>query len=99
MRFIVYFPPLAKPEEAKAPKDKNNIQFLSLPKLEEQGQIIDTGMFFSLLLRLISLIYLESALFKTRPKKDDVAVIMYTSGSTGTPKGQLVLLREFSMNG
>lgn len=95
MRFIVYFPPLAKPEEAKVPKDKNNIQFISLPKFEEQGQIIDTGMFFSLLQRLIVFIHSESALFKTRPKKDDIAVIMYTSGSTGTPKGQLVFSKNF----
>ena len=27
-----------------------------------------------------------------RPKKDDLAIIMYTSGSTGTPKGRVIFI-------
>ena len=35
-----------------------------------------------------SLFDLEEQTLKKRPKREDIAVIMYTSGSTGTPKGK-----------
>ncbi len=43
VRHVVYFPALAKPETAKIPTDKTNIEFLSLNQLEEKGKNAQIG--------------------------------------------------------
>ncbi|CAF4433637.1 unnamed protein product, partial [Adineta steineri] len=35
---VIYFPSITKSQTVKLPKDKNNIQYLSLQQLEEQGR-------------------------------------------------------------
>ncbi|CAF0819334.1 unnamed protein product [Adineta steineri] len=74
VRHIIYFPSRAINEEAKIPKDKNNIQFITLEKFEEQGKLA----------------FIDEETLKKRPEKKDIAVIMYTSGSTGPPKGTCI---------
>ncbi|CAF3504649.1 unnamed protein product [Rotaria sp. Silwood1] len=74
VRYVVYFPSVVKSQADKVPKDKNNIQFIHLQKLEEQGNNAN----------------IDESILNKRPQKTDIAVIMYTSGSTGTPKGVLI---------
>ncbi|CAF3068503.1 unnamed protein product [Rotaria socialis] len=74
VRYVIYFPPLIKTQENKIPNDKNNIQFICLNQLEEQGKSS----------------HIDESILNKRPDKADIAVIMYTSGSTGTPKGVLI---------
>ncbi|CAF3777239.1 unnamed protein product [Rotaria sordida] len=71
VRHIIYFPARNKQEAAKSPLEKNNIEFIPLAKFEEQGKNAN----------------IDDEILKKRPKKEDIAVIMYTSGSTGPPKG------------
>ncbi|CAF3295265.1 unnamed protein product [Rotaria sp. Silwood2] len=71
VRHIIYFPARAKQEAAKSPPEKKNIEFIPLAKFEEQGKNVN----------------IDEEILKKRPKKEDIAVIMYTSGSTGPPKG------------
>ncbi|CAF0948680.1 unnamed protein product [Adineta steineri] len=71
---VIYFPSITKSQTVKLPKDKNNIQYLSLQQLEEQGRNAN----------------INENILQQRPNKTDIAVIMYTSGSTGTPKGVLI---------
>jgi long-chain acyl-CoA synthetase len=75
VRHVIYFPDAAKPASVKVPQDKTNIQFIPLHKLEELGRDAQ----------------IDEATLNARPKKTDIAVIMYTSGSTGTPKGNFIL--------
>ncbi|CAF1351912.1 unnamed protein product [Rotaria sordida] len=74
IRYVVYFPSLVKTQSTKVPNDKNNIQFIPLNQLEEQGKNS----------------HIDEYILNKRPDKTDIAVIMYTSGSTGTPKGVLI---------
>jgi hypothetical protein len=46
VRHVIYFPALAKPESAKIPNDKTNIQFIPLNKLEEQGNNAQIGFYY-----------------------------------------------------
>jgi long-subunit acyl-CoA synthetase (AMP-forming) len=84
---VIYFSPLVKSQTVKLPKSKNDIQFLALHQLEENGKNAQIGEFEDLLLFQYFFIYLDESILKKRPDKQDIAVIMYTSGSTGTPKG------------
>ncbi|CAF3741350.1 unnamed protein product, partial [Rotaria magnacalcarata] len=74
VRYVIYFPALIQTQENKIPHDKNNIQFICLNQLEEQGKSS----------------HIDESILNKRPDKTDIAVIMYTSGSTGTPKGVLI---------
>ncbi|UJR08757.1 hypothetical protein I4U23_013014 [Adineta vaga] len=71
VRHVIYFPARAKVDREKKPKEKTNIQFIPIEKLEKQGKEAN----------------IDEEILKKRPKKEDIAVIMYTSGSTGPPKG------------
>ncbi|CAF1053768.1 unnamed protein product [Adineta ricciae] len=71
VRHVIYFPARTTSERSKAPKEVKNIEFTSIEKLEEQGKNAT----------------IDEQILKKRPKREDIAVIMYTSGSTGPPKG------------
>ena len=88
---MIYFPSPIKIEADKTiEKQNSSITYLSLTQLEEQGIEAHIGLFsLSPLSLSVSLcVPSDEAIEKQRPKKDDLAVIMYTSGSTGTPKGE-----------
>ena len=88
IRQVIYFPSLTKSQTLNLPQDKNNIQFLPLHQLQEQGRQAHIGR-FQCFDRFQSWFYfdLDAKILQQRPDKTDIAVIMYTSGSTGTPKG------------
>ncbi|CAF1687465.1 unnamed protein product, partial [Adineta ricciae] len=71
VRQVIYFPARTTSERSKAPKEVKNIEFISIEKLEEQGKNAT----------------IDEQTLRKRPKREDIAVIMYTSGSTGPPKG------------
>lgn len=70
--------------------ENKNIKLIPLAQLEEQGKNAQIGTFissFNGFLPTFLLFDLDEDVLKIRPKKEDIAVIMYTSGSTGPPKG------------
>lgn len=83
---MIYFPARAKSDAAKT-LENEKIKLIPLAKLEEQGTNAKIGTFLLILLIVLFLFYLDEDLLNKRPKKEDIAVIMYTSGSTGPPKG------------
>jgi hypothetical protein len=44
VRHVIYFLPLGKSQTMNRPKDKNNIQFIPLNELEEQGKNAQIGL-------------------------------------------------------
>ncbi|CAF0875128.1 unnamed protein product, partial [Didymodactylos carnosus] len=72
----VIYFPGPKRQTLQQPTNKNNIEFHHLQQFEEKGKSAN----------------IDEDILKKRPKKDNIAVIMYTSGSTGQPKGKSVLI-------
>ena len=93
VRHVIYFPSLVQAQAENKPKNKGNVEYLSLKQLEERGKNANIGLNNDILSPPLSSLSFsfsfssDEQIYQTRPKKDDIAVIMYTSGSTGTPKG------------
>ena len=78
-----------KPRIFLRTKQRSNFFHLNNSKNEEEERISVRRKISSLLF-FDPLSIVDDQLYQIRPKRSDIAVIMYTSGSTGTPKGVLI---------
>ena len=90
VRYVIYFSALAKSLALKIPKDKEDIEYLSLNQLQDKGKNAQIGIEHLFLSSIFISLIKDENILKIRPSRSDLAVIMYTSGSTGTPKGVLI---------